>query len=250
MSDGRAPAIGNRGAAAALAILDVIIPALDEEGNIAQVIADLRESGVALRHIVVVDNGSRDRTAQVAREAGAVVVAEPQRGYGAACLRGLAHLAKQTPPPDAVVFIDGDRADDGRRLPDLLQPLRAGADLVVGSRVRGALEPGALQPTQRLGNALAVTLLRALYGQRLSDLGPFRVIRYPALCALALRDRDYGWIIEMQVKAARVGLNVQEVPVPYRRRFSGRSKVSSTLRGTVGAGAKILYTLLRHATVR
>lgn len=231
-------------------LIDVIIPALDEEGNIARVIAELRQSGEALRHIVVVDNGSRDRTAEVARGAGALVVAEPRRGYGAACLRGLAHLASLTTAPEVVVFIDGDGADDGRGLGALLAPLRAGADLVVGSRVRGALQPGALQPAQRVGNAVAVGLLRALYGQRLSDLGPFRAIRYPALCALGMRDPDYGWIIEMQVKAARLGLRVNEVPVSYRRRGSGKSKVSATVRGTVGAGYKILYTLLRHAAAR
>jgi glycosyltransferase involved in cell wall biosynthesis len=199
----------------------------------------------AIRRVVVVDNGSRDGTAQVARAAGAEVVAEPRRGYGAACLAGLAHLGAQ--PPDAVVFLDGDGSDDAGDLPSLLAPLAAGtADLVLGSRTAGTREPGALSPQQRFGNALATGLIHVLWRRRFTDLGPFRAIGYPALVALGMRDRDYGWTVEMQIKALRRGLRIVEVPVRYRRRRGGRSKVSRTLRGTVGAGWKILATIARY----
>ncbi|MCS6913619.1 MAG: glycosyltransferase family 2 protein [Myxococcales bacterium] len=231
-------------------LVDVIIPALDEEQALPLVLRDLRAQPWPLRHIVVVDNGSTDRTAEVAEAAGAVVLKEPQRGYGAACLRGLRFLSQLSLPPDVVVFLDGDYSDDPAEVAWLLDAIEAGADLAIGSRVLGRAEPGSLTPQQRIGNILATTLIRLVYGQRYTDLGPMRAIRYPALCALAMRDTGYGWTVEMQVKAVRLGLRVVEVPVSYRRRRGGASKVSGTLRGTLGAGYKILYTVLRHATAR
>jgi glycosyltransferase involved in cell wall biosynthesis len=222
---------------------DVVIPALDEEVALPGVLAALPRA--AVRRVVVVDNGSRDATALVARRAGAEVVHEPRRGYGAACLRGLATLAAA--PPDVVVFLDGDHSDDPAVLPEILAPLARGeADLVLGSRTRGAAERGALAPHQRAGNALACRILRHVYGLRCTDLGPFRAIRWTALAGLGMRDRDYGWTVEMQIRAARAGLRVAEVPVPYRRR-TGVSKISGTLRGSAGAAWKILALLVRHA---
>ena len=197
----------------------------------------------AVREVVVVDNGSTDRTAAVARAAGATVVREPRRGYGAACLAGLAHLSAR--PPGIVAFLDADASDDARELPRVLAPILEGrADLVVGSRVLGTREPGALSTVQVFGNRLAVTLLALLFGARYTDLGPFRAIRWEALRALHMRDRDYGWTVEMQARAARARLAAVEVPVSYRRRV-GRSKISGTVRGVLGAGGKILYTILR-----
>lgn len=234
--------------------VDAIIPALDEEGSIGAVVAGLRSAVVAGAHgggigrVVVVDNGSRDRTAEAARAAGALVLEEPQRGYGAACLTGIRFLGEQLDPPEVVVFLDGDGADDPGDLAALLSPIGGGqAELVIGSRTLGQAEPGSLTPQQRAGNAVAVLAIRVLYRRRFSDLGPFRAISLPALRALGMVDRNYGWTVEMQVKALRHGLRVLEVPVRYRRRTAGRSKVSGTLRGTVGAGWKILATIARHA---
>jgi glycosyltransferase involved in cell wall biosynthesis len=217
----------------------VVIPALDEEQALAQVLAAIPRA--AVRQVVVVDNGSTDRTAEVARAAGATVIHEPRRGYGAACLAGLAHLAAH--PPGIVAFIDADASDDPSELPAVLAPILDGrADLVVGSRVLGEREPGSLTPVQVAGNRLATFLLRVLFGARYTDLGPFRAIRWAALERLRLRDRDYGWTVEMQARGARAGLVAVEVPVRYRRRV-GRSKISGTLRGAVGAGWKILVTI-------
>lgn len=230
-------------------IVDVIIPALDEEASLPAVLAAL--PGGWVREVVVVDNGSRDGTAAVARAAGATVVSEPRRGYGSACLAGLRHLRGRASPPEAVAFLDGDGSDDPAELPALLRPIARGeADLVIGSRTLGERERGALSPQQRAGNRLASLLIRALYGHRCSDLGPFRAVRFPSLMALDMRDRGYGWTVEMQVKALRRGLRVVEVPVRYRRRRAGRSKVSGTVRGTLGASGKILFTIARHAMLR
>jgi glycosyltransferase involved in cell wall biosynthesis len=226
--------------------VDVVIPARDEEAALPDVLALLPHAGEGwrVRRVMVADNGSRDRTAAVARAAGATVVSEPRAGYGAACLAAIACLGPV--PPDVVAFVDGDASDDPAELPQLLAPLLEDrADLVVGSRARGRREPGAFTPAQAFGNLLAPVLLRLLWGARVTDLGPFRAIRWEALVRLGMRDRDYGWTVEMQARAFARHLRYAEVPVSYRRRRAGRSKVSGTLRGTWGAGTKILWTIAK-----
>ncbi|MCS6918090.1 MAG: glycosyltransferase family 2 protein [Chitinophagales bacterium] len=226
-------------------VVDVIIPALNEQQSVGLVVKAIDRSEV--RHIVVVDNGSKDQTAQVAAEAGATVLEEPEKGYGAACLRGLAYLSGLSRVPDLVVFLDADFADDPAMLGQLIAPIRNGeADLVIGTRVAALRQPGSMTIAQRWGNQLATTLIRWLYGYRFSDLGPFRAIRWTSLMQLGMSDRNYGWTVEMQVKAARQGLRCCEVAVPYRVRI-GQSKVSGTVRGTVLAGYKILFTVFKYA---
>ena len=225
-----------------------LIPALDEEEALPPVIAALPRSGEGWRLAVVVvaDNGSTDRTAERAAAAGALVVAAPRRGYGTACLAGLARLSAD--PPDVVAFLDGDGSSDPAEIDRVLAPLvRREADLVIGSRVLGPREEGALTPVQELGNALATRLLRLLGSARFTDLGPYRAIRWPALAALRMRDRDFGWTVEMQARALRAHLRCVEVPVTNRRRRAGRSKVSGTWRGSAAAGTKILSTIVRVA---
>lgn len=198
-----------------------------------------------VRRIVVADNGSADGTARVAREGGAEVVEAPRRGYGSACLAGLDHL-RRTGPPDVVVFVDADYSDHPDELPRLVAPILAGeADLVIGSRVLGQRERGALLPQARAGNLVACLLIRLFYGHRFTDLGPFRAIRWDALERLEMSDPNFGWTAEMQVKAVRRGLRSTEVPVSYRRRV-GVSKITGTVSGTVRAGYKILWTVARH----
>ena len=229
-------------------IVDAIIPALDEEATIAGVIGEFRAH---CRRVVVVDNGCRDRTAERARDAGAIVVAEARRGYGAACLAGIATL-EALGPPDVVLFLDGDGADDPADLPRLLEPLReARAELVLGSRTlpESRNEPGALLPQQRVGNLVATTLIRLLYGARQTDLGPYRAIRWAALRSLDMSDPTYGWTVEMQCKALRSGVRTVEVASRWRRRRGGESKVSGTVWGTIGAGWKILWTVARYSLV-
>ena len=226
--------------------LAVLIPARDEQAALPLVLADLPRTGPGwhVTRVVVVDNGSRDATARVAREAGAEVVTESVAGYGRACLAGLAHL--RTAPPDAVVFLDADHSDDPHDLPAIVAPLvRGEARLVIGSRVLGTREPGSFTPVQAFGNRLAPALLRLLWGVRATDLGPFRVIAWDALEALHMTDRTYGWTVEMQARAAHHGVPACEVPVRYRRRRHGRSKIAGTLSGTVRAGIMILGTILR-----
>jgi glycosyltransferase involved in cell wall biosynthesis len=228
---------------ATVANIDVVIPALNEEASLALVLADLPRPPV--RRVVVADNGSLDGTARVAREGGAEVVAAPRRGYGSACLAGLAHL-RRTGPPDVAVFVDADYSDHPEELPSLVAPILAGeADLVIGSRVLGRRERGALLPQARAGNLVACLLIRLFYGHRFTDLGPFRAIRWDALERLGMADPDFGWTAEMQVKAVRAGLRAVEVPVSYRRRV-GVSKITGTVAGTLRAGYKILWTVARH----
>jgi glycosyltransferase involved in cell wall biosynthesis len=223
--------------------VDVIIPALDEENALPRVLREIPHPPV--RRVVVADNGSTDHTAAVARANGAEVVHEPERGYGAACLRAIEHLAAD--PPDIVVFLDGDYSDHPAELSRLIDPILVGdAELVIGSRARGRRERGALSPQQRVGNAIACRGLELLYGVRYTDLGPFRAIRWDSLLALQMEDRNYGWTVEMQIKAAQRNVKHLEVPVSYRPRI-GASKVSGTIRGSVSAGAKILWLLGRHA---
>ena len=178
------------------------------------------------------------------------MVTEPQRGYGAACLRGLADLASRPEgAPDIVVFLDGDYSDHPGELPALVQPiLDSGWEFVLGSRLLGQRERGAMPPQSVWGNRLACFLMRLLFGGRYTDLGPFRAIRWEALERLDMRDRNFGWTVEMQIKAARFGLRVCEVPAAYRRRV-GISKISGTVRGTILAGSKILYLIARYGFV-
>lgn len=221
--------------------IGVIIPALNEERAIGEVVREVPAGLVA--EIIVVDNGSTDRTAVVAADAGARVVHEPVQGYGAACAAGVAAVTVA----DVVVFLDGDRNEDPREMGRVLEPLLGGrADLVIGSRVRGHVARGALTVQQRVGNAIVTGLLRLLYGVRLSDLGPFRAIHLDALRALGMEHRTFGWPVEMVVKAARRGYRIVEVPVSCRARV-GRSKISGTVRGSVLAGYHMLHTTLKYA---
>jgi len=223
----------------------LIIPALDEEPAIGQTLDRVPRDLYCA--IIVADNGSRDRTAQIARAHGATVVSELERGYGAACLRAISVLP---PNVDAVVFMDADASDDPAEAVLLLQPIYQGrADLVIGSRTLGKAEKGALEPHQVLGNRLATGIIRAFYGHRYTDLGPFRAIRTEALHKLAMRDRNYGWTIEMQIKALRHKLRVLEVPVSYRRRV-GVSKISGNWRASIAAGVKITWTAFRLMAAR
>ncbi|PPD27530.1 MAG: UDP-glucose--dolichyl-phosphate glucosyltransferase [Hyphomicrobium sp.] len=220
--------------------ISVVIPALNEEAAIGRVLAEI-PAWVDL--VVVADNGSRDRTAAVARKAGAIVVEEPEPGYGAACLAGLEHIADA----DVVVFLDGDYSDYPEDMTALVGPIIAGRyDMVLGSRILGEREAGALTPQQHFGNWLATSLIRLIWGARYTDLGPFRAISRTALDRLKMADRNYGWTVEMQVKAAELGFRSLEVPVRYRRRI-GVSKVSGTISGSIKAGIKILSVIGRHA---
>jgi len=213
----------------------LIIPVLDEEQTIGDVVRAVDREVVD--QVLVVDNGSRDATVQVAREAGAEVLFEPRRGYGSACLTGIA----AAPSADVLVFLDGDGSDDPHEIPALLQTLRDNnAELVIGSRTRGTAEPGALTPVQELGNWLTCTLVRWFWGTRYTDLGPFRALTRAGLERLSMADPDFGWTIEMQVKAAQRGLRIQEIPVSCRVRRGGQSKVSGTLLGSYHAGRRIL----------
>lgn len=229
-----------------LSTVTVVIPALNEEAALPLVLRDLPRVG----RVIVVDNGSTDATARVAADGGATVVAEPERGYGAACLRGLAaieeSIASGAAAPAVVAFVDGDYSDHPDLLPELAGPILNGtADFVLGSRLLGRREAGALPLQSVLGNRLACFLMRRLFGVRYTDLGPFRAIEYGALRELQMRDRNFGWTVEMQIKAARRKLRIVEVPVPYRRRI-GKSKISGTLVGTVRAGWKILFLIGRY----
>lgn len=229
---------------AGAAVIDVVIPAYNEEDSIGLVLADIPPGLV--RRVVVADNNSRDATAVRAREAGAEVVPAPVQGYGSACLAALGHMAR-TGPPEVVVFLDADYSDHPEEMPGLVEPIASGEiDLVIGSRVLGEAEPGALLPQARWGNRFACLLVRLLYGHRYTDLGPFRAISWRALESLRMRDPNFGWTAEMQVKALRRGLRVAEKPVSYRRR-TGVSKITGTVSGTVRAGWKIVATVLRYS---
>jgi glycosyltransferase involved in cell wall biosynthesis len=220
--------------------IGIVIPALNEARALPKVLAEIPDF---VDRIIVADNGSTDATAAVASSLGAEVVSEPRRGYGRACLTALDVLEDV----DIVVFLDGDASDHPNEMAKLLDPIADGtAEMVIGSRTLGHREPGALTPQQTFGNALACALIRSIWGARYSDLGPFRAIRRDALARLRMSDPDYGWTVEMQVRAARQKMKFAEVPVAYRRRI-GRSKVSGTIRGVVGAGVKILYVIGREA---
>jgi hypothetical protein len=218
----------------------VLIPALNEEASLPLVLADLPP----VDRVVVVDNGSTDATARVAQAHGAEVVFAPRRGYGTAVQAGMNHLRGD--PPDVLVILDADHADPAERLSELVDPIARGeADLVQIDRTRTA-EPGALTTVQRLGNALATALIARTTGHRFRDMGPFRAIRWSALEALAMEDPTWGWNVEMQMKAVQSGLRIREVPLPYRARARGESKISGSLRGAARAGVRILWAVNRY----
>jgi glycosyltransferase involved in cell wall biosynthesis len=222
----------------------VIIPARNEEIPLPGVIAEVPPGAAEV--VVVVDNGSTDRTAEVARQAGATVVSEQRAGYGYACAAGVRAAAERQ--AEVLVFLDADGSFDPAQLPDLLAPIEAGqADLVLGSRPTGGMEPGAMPAHARFGNWLVARLMGLLYGLPVTDLGPFRAIRTDLLTRLEMREMTYGWPTEMMVKAGRRGARVVEVPVRYRVRRGGHSKVSGTVRGTVLATYFILFVTLRYA---
>ncbi len=226
--------------------VSVVIPALNEEAAIGAVVRAVPREIAS--EVIVVDNGSADKTCERAREAGARVVREARRGYGRACRAGVEAVA---PECEIVVFLDGDGSDCPELMNRLVEPIRAGThDFVSGSRTRGRREAGSMNLPQRFAGRAAGLLLRALYGVRYTDMCPFRAIRRDALQALRMREETYGWNLEMQMRAARARLRVLEVPVDHRRRAGGESKVSGTLRGTILAGTRILYTAARIAWER
>jgi glycosyltransferase involved in cell wall biosynthesis len=225
----------------------IVIPALNEEAAIAQLLTEIPKD--IAQWIIVVDNGSTDATAAVARTAGAVVSEEPIRGYGRACLKGLRTAVDLG--AEIVIFMDGDGSDDPADLPMMLAPVSEGrADFVIGSRVSKRSERGAIAPQARLGNWLVSRMICLLYGVRLSDIGSFRVIRCSALEALQMREMTFGWLVEMLVKAACAGYRIVELPLHYRRRSHGRSKVAGTLVGSVKAAFSMVSTTLRYAGAR
>ncbi|EMR00689.1 glycosyltransferase family 2 protein [Cesiribacter andamanensis] len=229
----------------ALPAIAVVIPAHDEAEGILKVMQALPMDWIS--EVVVTDNASNDDTAGVAEALGATVLREDRKGYGWACLKALHYLAQKPEQPQIVVFLDADYSDHPEELPLLVQPiLEEGVDMVIGSRALGRRERGSLTPQQVFGNWLATRLLYLIYKEKFTDLGPFRAIRWEALQRLQMQDKTYGWTVEMQIKAAKQGLRNREVPVTYRRRI-GRSKVSGTLKGVIGAGYKILWTLFRYS---
>ncbi len=219
--------------------ISVLIPALNEAETISLLLDAIPNY---VDHILVVDNGSTDNTAQIAKTAGAQVIYEPVMGYGQACLSGL----KELPRTDIIVFLDADFCEDPSKIKDLCKPItEAKADMMIGSRMhKGARQ--FLTPPQRFGNAFACLLMNFFWGSNYTDLGPFRAITPKALEKLNMRDADFGWTVEMQISAAKLGLKVGEIDVPYRHRIFGKSKISGTISGVFNAGSKILYVLGRE----
>ena len=224
-------------------IIDVIIPAFNEENAVGQVVQDIPKDIV--RHVIVCNNGSHDETKSRALAAGAIVTDEATQGYGAACLKGISYLKSLDAPPDIVVFLDADYSDYPEEMGLLVRPIiEDGVDMVIGSRALGELEKGSMTPDQIFGNWLATNLICIIYGYVFTDLGPFRAIRYESLIAMDMQDRTYGWTVEMQVKAAKMKLKTTEIAVQYRKRI-GTSKISGTIKGTILAGQKILWTIFK-----
>lgn len=223
-------------------VTTVIIPAFNEEQSIGKVVMDIPRSIVD--HVIVVNNNSTDNTVKVASEAGAIVLDEPRKGYGWACLKGIEHSKSLN--TELVVFLDGDYSDYPEEIPDVIRPiLEDNMDMVIGSRVLGEREKGSLTPQQVFGNWLATKLIRIFYGAKFTDLGPFRAIKSDSLEKLKMADKTYGWTIEMQIKAAKQKMNFCEVPVNYKKRI-GVSKVSGTVKGTVLAGIKIIFAVFKY----
>ncbi len=224
-------------------IIDVIIPAYNEEKSIPLVLRDIPSNLV--REVIVCNNNSKDNTAEVAQKAGATVVLQTQKGYGSACLKGMEHIQNKEVKPDIVVFLDADYSDHPEELADLIRPiLEDDMDMVIGSRALGDMEEGSMTPQQVFGNWLATNLIRIFYNYQFTDLGPFRAIKYGKLMELNMQDPDFGWTVEMQVKAAKMKFQCTEIPVTYRKRI-GVSKISGTIKGTILAGHKILWTIFK-----
>ena len=226
-------------------VVDVVIPAFNESQAIELVLGDIPKALV--RNIIVVDNNSTDDTYQKAHDFGAVVIKQPIQGYGAACLKGLDFIESLVEKPDIVVFLDADYSDHPEEMPSLIKPIiQEGVDLVIGSRAIGEREKGSMMPQQIFGNLIATKMMGFLYGSTFTDLGPFRAIKYSSLKKLKMRDMNYGWTVEMQVKTLKQKLEYTEVPVSYRQR-KGVSKITGTVKGSLMAGYKIITTILRYA---
>ena len=229
-------------------IVDVVIPAYNEQGAIGNVIDDIPKNLV--RHIIVVDNNSSDKTADIARRSGAVVLQENNKGYGFACLKGIDYLKSQSTQPDLVVFLDGDYSDFPAQMEQLIDPFtKANVDMVIGSRSLGNKTKKAMPFQQRFGNWLSTTLIFIIFGHRFTDLGPFRAIKFYRLIELEMSDKTFGWTVEMQLKAVKKKMHVLEIPVDYRERI-GESKISGTLKGTILAGYKIILTIFKYAFIK
>ena len=225
--------------------ISIIIPALNEEESIGRVLNDI--PGEIVEEVIVVDNGSSDNTVTVSKGLGANVIQEPLKGYGAACLKGISILKQDT---DIVVFLDADYSDYPQDLHTVVKPIiNDNADMVIGSRMSGEREKGALLPQAIFGNKLATFLIRLFWGFKYTDLGPFRAIKYRDLLALNMTDKNFGWTVEMQIKALKKRLRIVEVPVRYRKRI-GKSKITGTFSGTVRAGVKIIYTIFKYGFLK
>ena len=226
--------------------LYVIIPAFNEENSVGKVVNAIPKDIVKAKRIIVVDNNSSDKTRQSAELAGATVLEEKRQGYGYACLKGMEYIKSKKRKPDMVVFLDADYSDYPEELPIVIGPILAGeADMVIGSRALGKKEKGSMTPQQIFGNWLATKLIKILYGVTYTDLGPFRAIKYDSLMQMEMSDKTYGWTVEMQLKAAKMKMNIQEVAVNYRNRI-GVSKVSGTVKGTILAGYKIITWIFKY----
>lgn len=225
--------------------IDVIIPAFNEEKSLPLVLKDIPK--LLVREVIVVDNNSSDTTAETAVKNGATCVRQPLQGYGNACLKGMEYVAGKEVTPDVIVFLDADYSDHPEEMSFLIETLKQQqADLVIGSRKLGKREKGSMMPQQRFGNWLAALLIRIIYRKKITDLGPFRVIKYPSLLCLNMQDKTYGWTVEMQIKAIQQKMKMVEVPVSYRKRV-GVSKITGTIKGTFGAGRKIIGTIFKYA---
>lgn len=224
--------------------IKVIIPAFNEEDSIGKVVAEIPS---IVSEVIVVSNNSTDATEEVARQAGATVLSEPQKGYGYACLKGINYVASQSNTPDIIVFIDGDYSDYPEELTKVVAPIiKNNIDLVIGARVKKLREKHSMTPQQVFGNWLATFLMKLFFGAKFTDLGPFRAIKYDKLLALGMTDKTYGWTVEMQLKAIRKKYTYTEVPVRYKKRI-GVSKVSGTIKGTIFAAVKILGWIFKYS---
>ena len=225
-------------------VVKVIIPAYNEAAAISKVIGDIPNF---IQETIVVDNGSTDLTSEVAKCTGATVLFEPNKGYGSACLKGIEYIENSNHKTDIIVFLDGDYSDYPEQMSEIIAPiLNQNTDFVLGSRKKSLSEKGAMQPQQRFGNWLATNLMRLFFNSKFTDLGPFRAIKYEVLQQLGMKDKTYGWTVEMQLKILKQNFSYSEVPVKYRNRI-GVSKVSGTLKGTIFAGMKILTWIFKYS---